>query len=165
MVLALLFSLVVTLPHPGSDSIQTPSVDIQCARIGLDADSVIATFQTMDALLAAEQIYYERSSAVDTQKSYICATVNGEMTLQQIAQKLSCTLPPSLITGPDFYIVITYRRSDDYGDAPCRILDMCAYRHTSDYHLPIVHLTYCPASGARYYEYVTSRGAIHYSIE
>lgn len=167
----LILTLCMSNPTATADTTPPPiavtvdSLVTQCETLRLNHDSVVAAFQTMDALLAAERIYYERSSAVDSQKAYYYATIDGESTLQYFAQKLSCTLPPSLITNPDYYLVITYRLSDDYGDKPCRILDMNAYNHTTDYHLPIVRLTYCPSTGARYYEYVTDNGTVHYTIE
>ncbi|MBI5037172.1 MAG: hypothetical protein HZC01_00470 [Candidatus Kerfeldbacteria bacterium] len=141
------------------------SLTAQCQELQLDRDSVVAAFQTMDALLAGELTYFERSSTVDTGKTYYYAAVDSEITAQHLARKLSCTLPPSFITEPDYYFVVGYRLSEDYGDKPCRVLDMNAYKHSTDYHLPIVKLTYCLTTGTRYYQYITDRGTVYYTME
>lgn len=132
-----------------------------CAQKQLSYDTVVAIFQTLDGILAAEQSYR------DTHRAYLTCNVMTELvSIDSLERTLDCTFPASMMHDTMYCVAIKHQWNDPETDeAPCRVLIINIYNSATENNLPIARLTYCPDTGRRDYEYVEYKKSIRYALE
>ncbi len=132
-----------------------------CTQKQLSYDTVVAIFQTLDGILAAEQAYQ------DTHRAYLTCNVMTELvSIDSLERALECTFPASMMHDTMYCVAIRHQWNDpDANENPCRELIISLYNSTSPTNLPIARLTYCADTGRREYEYVEYGKSVHTLLE
>ncbi len=152
-IIMLITALLATTP---ADS----TLEQKCEVRQLPADSVTATFQTLDAILIAEQSYFQEHQSYVT-----CNVLTDSVSVDSLGHLLHTAFPASLVTAPQYHVVISFRWSEPDTTASYRELVIGIYNAAADDHMPIARLAYRPDTGRRAYELIMVGKHVDYALE